>query len=79
MGGTFLALATLAFVLGFAPLGWLLTGAVAALQVLLAATGICIGCRLYFLRWWVPDLVTRVWTRGRRSTGGMNAPKISFR
>ncbi len=55
MGGTFLALATLAFVLGFTPLGWLLTFAVAGLQTVLAATGICIGCRLYFLRWWVPS------------------------
>ena len=55
MGGTFLAFATLAFVLGFAPLGWLLAFAVAALQTVLAATGICIGCRLYFLRWWVPS------------------------
>ena len=59
MGGTFLALATLAFVLGFAPLGWLLTGAVAALQTVLAATGICIGCRMYFLRWWVPSQFAR--------------------
>jgi hypothetical protein len=24
----------------------------------------CLGCRLYFLRWWVPDLVTRIWTGG---------------
>ena len=55
MGGTFLALATLAFVVGFAPLGWLLTFAVAGLQTVLAVTGICIGCRLYFLRWWVPS------------------------
>ena len=28
-------------------------------------TGYCLGCRLYFLRWWVPDFVTRLWTRGR--------------
>ena len=60
MGGTFLALATLAFVLGFAPLGWLLAGAVAALQTVLAVTGICIGCRLYFLRWWVPSQFARL-------------------
>jgi hypothetical protein len=59
MGGTFLALATVAFVLGFAPLGWLLVGAVAALQTVLAATGVCIGCRMYFLRWWVPSQFAR--------------------
>jgi hypothetical protein len=66
MGGTFLALASLAFVLGFAPVGWLLTAAVAALQVVLAATGICIGCRLYFLRWWVPSQFARL---ARRTDG----------
>ena len=60
MGGTFLAIATVAFVLGFTPIGWLLTAAVAALQTLLAATGICVGCRLYFLRWWVPSQFARL-------------------
>jgi hypothetical protein len=60
MGGTFLALAAVAFGLGLAPLGWLLTFAVAALQSLLAATGICVGCRLYFLRWWVPSQFARL-------------------
>jgi hypothetical protein len=66
MGGTFLGLASLAFVLGFAPLGWLLALAVAALQVVLAATGICIGCRMYFLRWWVPSQFARL---ARRTDG----------
>jgi hypothetical protein len=55
LGATFLGLAALGFVLGAPALGWLLTGAVAALQTLLAVTGICIGCRLYFLKWWVPS------------------------
>lgn len=54
LGATFLGLATLAFLLGAPAVGWLLTGAVAALQTLLAVTGICVGCRLYFLRWWLP-------------------------
>jgi hypothetical protein len=67
-----------AFVLGADGLGWILAFAVAGLQSLLALTGYCLGCRLYFLRWWVPELVTRVWTRGR-ATGGMSAPKISYR
>ena len=40
----------------------------AGLQTLLAVTGYCLGCRLYFLRWWVPDLLTRIWTRGRART-----------
>ena len=63
LGATFLGLAGLAFLAGAAPIGWLLAGAVAALQVLLAATGICVGCRLYFLRWWVPSLFARVLRR----------------
>ncbi len=63
LGATFLGLAALAFLLGAPIAGWLLTGAVAALQTLLAATGICIGCRLYFLRWWVPSLVARLFRR----------------
>lgn len=60
LGGTFLALASLAFLAGAAVVGWVLVAAVGALQALLAATGICVGCRLYFLRWWVPDLFARL-------------------
>ena len=63
LGGTFLALASVAFLVGLPVLGWVLTGAVAGLQTLLAATGICIGCRLYFLRWWVPSLFARLFRR----------------
>jgi hypothetical protein len=59
MGGTFLAVATLAFVVGLPVAGWLLVAAVAALQTVLAVTGICIGCRMYFLRWWVPSQFAR--------------------
>jgi hypothetical protein len=55
LGATFLGLATLAFLADAQTIAWLLTGAVAALQTLLAVTGICVGCRLYFLRWWVPS------------------------
>ncbi len=63
LGATFLGLAAIAFLLGAPMVGWVLTGAVAALQTLLAVTGICIGCRLYFLRWWVPSLVARLFRR----------------
>jgi hypothetical protein len=80
LGSIVLIGSLIAFVLGADTLGWLLAFAVAGLQSLLALTGYCLGCRLYFLRWWVPDLVTRVWTRGRRTAGGtMDAPKISYR
>ena len=65
LGSVALVLSLVAFVIGVPIVGWLLALAVAALQSLLAVTGYCLGCRLYFLRWWVPDLVTRIWTRGR--------------
>jgi hypothetical protein len=70
LGSVALILAFGAFALGATTIGWGLALAVAGLQTLLATTGYCLGCRLYFLRWWVPDLVTRIWTRGR--TGGPN-------
>jgi hypothetical protein len=63
LGATFLLLAAIAFVLGVPTVGWLLVGAVAGLQTLLAATGICVGCRLYFLRWFVPSLFARIFRR----------------
>ena len=65
LGSIALTLALISFVLDATTLGWGFVLAVAALQTLLATTGYCLGCRLYFLRWWVPDLVTRIWTRGR--------------
>ena len=40
--------------------GWALAGAVAALQLLLAATGYCLGCQLYRLRWYAPRLFDRI-------------------
>ena len=70
LGSIALILALISFALGATTLGWGFTLAVAALQTLLATTGYCLGCRLYFLRWWIPDLVTRIWTRGRE--GGPN-------
>jgi hypothetical protein len=63
LGATFLLVAGLLFVAGATPLAWLFVGAVAALQALLAATGICVGCRLYFLRWFVPSVFARLFRR----------------
>lgn len=40
--------------------GWLLAGAVAALQLLLATTGYCLGCQLYGLRWYAPRVFDRI-------------------
>ena len=69
LGSLFLALATVLLAAGAHPWGWLAVGAVVALQTLLAVTGFCVGCRLFFLRWYVPDLFARLVGRGvRRET-----------
>ncbi len=70
LGSIALLFALVAFAVGATLLGWLFALAVAALQALLALTGYCLGCRLYFLRWWLPSLVTRLWSRG---TGARSA------
>jgi Domain of unknown function (DUF4395) len=66
LGAIFLGIATALLALGLTPWGWLPVIAVVALQSLLAATGFCLGCRLFFLRWWVPDLFARLVGRGIR-------------
>jgi len=40
--------------------GWAFVLAVAGLQTVLAVTGYCLGCRLYFLRWFLPALFDRL-------------------
>ena len=67
LGTLGLGLATLALVAGAltgaalaTATGWVLAGAVGALQLLLAATGYCLGCRLYGLRWYAPRLFDRI-------------------
>lgn len=64
MGAVFLAIGTAMLAGGLAPWGWLPVAAVIGLQALLAATGFCLGCRLFFLRWWVPDRFARIIGRG---------------
>ena len=66
LGGTFVAVGTLAYVLGPTLVGWVFVGAVAGLQTLLAATGYCLGCKMYFLRWWVPSQFARIFRRNDR-------------
>jgi hypothetical protein len=78
LGSVALILALVAFAVGATTIGWVLTLAVAALQSVLAVTGYCLGCRLYFLRWWVPDLVTRIWTRGRVRRLSFDVDAIQF-
>jgi hypothetical protein len=78
LGAAFIGLAGLAFLAGLVPVGWLLVGAVAGLQVLLAATGICVGCRLYVLRWFVPALFARLFRRADRLVGVPVRAPISY-
>lgn len=60
LGTLGLSLALLAFLAGLPLVGWLIAAAVAALQAVLAVTGYCLGCRLYFLRWWLPTAFQRL-------------------
>src|SRR5215210_2045472 len=66
LGATFLVLGSLLLAAGLRPWGWLPVAGVVALQTLLAGTGFCLGCRLFFLRWYVPDLFARLVGRGVR-------------
>jgi hypothetical protein len=79
LGSLALTVALLAFVAGAPHIGWLLALGVAGLQGLLGVTGYCLGCRLYFLRWWAPDVVTRIWTRGRAPLKPRIGSPISYR
>lgn len=79
LGSTALTLSLFAFVLGAPTLGWICALAVAVLQSLLALTGYCLGCRLYFLRWWMPDIVTRIWTRRLPSVNPFATERIDYR
>ncbi len=47
VGMVFLGAATLSFVLGAPAVGWTLTVMVAALALLAAGSGLCVGCELY--------------------------------
>ncbi len=79
LGSVALTLSLFAFAVGATTLAWIFALAVAGLQTLLATTGYCLGCRLYFLRWWVPDLVTRIWTRGASSANRLAVDPIRYR
>ncbi len=55
LGAAFATLATLAFLVDFAGLGWALTGLVAVLATFSAVTGICVGCVIYARIWGCED------------------------
>lgn len=73
LGATFVALGGLLLVVGVAPWFWAPIAAVAALQTLLAVSGYCLGCRLYGLHWFLPELFDRVVLRQPAQ------PRIGFR
>jgi hypothetical protein len=79
LGSAALIIALVAFAADSPVVGWALALAVAGLQGLLALTGYCLGCRLYFLRWWAPSLVTRIWTRGRATSLAGATSAIRYR
>jgi Domain of unknown function (DUF4395) len=70
LGTVGLVLATALFTLGQGGAGWLIAGAVAALQAVLAISGYCLGCRLYGLRWYAPRLFDRLVATGSPDPAG---------
>jgi hypothetical protein len=60
LGATFVAIGFVLLAAGFRPWFWAPIVAVAGLQTLLAVSGYCLGCRLYGLHWFLPELFDRV-------------------
>lgn len=60
LGATFVAIGLALLAVGARPWGWGPIAAVAGLQALLAVSGYCLGCRLYGLHWFLPELFDRV-------------------
>jgi hypothetical protein len=60
LGAIFVAVGFVALALGLRPWFWLPIAAVAGLQTLLAVSGYCLGCKLYGLHWFLPELFDRV-------------------
>ncbi len=60
LGTVGLGLASVLLAGGLTAGAWLATAAVGGLQLVLAVTGYCLGCRLYFLRWYAPPLFDRL-------------------
>jgi len=76
LGAIGFAVATVLVIVGLSPLAWIVAAAVAVLQTLLAVTGYCVGCRLYFMKWWVPSQFRRI---ARRTTQEPGQPLIPAR
>ena len=65
LGATFVVIGLVLSVAGLRPWFWAPIVAVAALQALLAVTGYCLGCKLYGLHWFLPQVFDRVVLRIR--------------
>lgn len=76
LGAVGFAVATLLLLAGVSPLAWVVAAAVGVLQTVLAVTGYCLGCRLYFIKWWVPAQFQRL---ARRTTQEQGQPLITAR
>jgi hypothetical protein len=63
LGTLFVAVGFVAFATGAGAWSWLPIAAVAGLQTVLAVSGYCLGCRLYGLHWFLPDLFDRIVVR----------------
>lgn len=60
LGAAFVAIGLALFAAGATPWFWAPIAAVAGLQALLAVSGFCLGCKLYGLHWFLPDVFDRL-------------------
>jgi hypothetical protein len=60
LGAAFVALGLILLAAGATPWHWAPIAAVAGLQTLLAVSGYCLGCKLYGLHWFLPELFDRL-------------------
>lgn len=60
LGAAFVAIGLVLLGAGATPWFWAPIAAVAALQALLAVSGYCLGCKLYGLHWFLPEVFDRV-------------------
>lgn len=66
LGAAFVSTTLALLTLGLRPWAWGPAVAVVVLQTLLAATGFCLGCRLYGMHWWLPETFDRLVLRRPR-------------
>ena len=60
LGALFIAVGLVLYAAGATPWFWAPIAAVAGLQTLLAASGYCLGCKLYGLHWFLPEVFDRL-------------------